>query len=588
MNTKKVFAIAMCAVLGANVLAYEYDVRQPSDDLKPTFAPADTQPGKWTLRVDDALAKAKAAGRYTLVLNTASWWCPHCELLEEMVLTSQAWKDYVAANGFYLGMLDFPYRLEVPADQQWKSWRTDLGKGWGFKCWMMSQDYLDEIGCTKEQGLEFIMGQYEWQQKLGEVDYMELITITNPLTKAEFTYGKVGYPSIIVFDPNGREVGRKMFQGWLRQANVTDAEAQEEAIQAIERIINGKCEICEDPAAGTPPANAAQTYDGWAVGANGVAGTVAFKLGKAGRDGSVKVTGSVTVGGKTTAFGQVVAKTLDEGVPLSKGKTAVGTVYFGETGLSGSFALNGATYEIKGGRNVFKAKDAAAKARAASCPKGSWNVVLKPAAEKDQTSAFQGGYGTLNVSVGASGKVRVKGYMADGTAVSVSAQAIVGSDGKTCVPIMANLYSKKGGFGFALWFKDGLLYDIDDVAPWVAAGKNAFVSTYTPMAAREAGYGTVEEELELVVPGLPDEAADIVTVGRTRWVGTEDTSFKATCNAKTGLLTGTMKVVPDGQAKAVTAKFYGAVMSGTGYGTLVVKNVGTWPVKIMLCGSCSD
>jgi len=134
---------------------------------------------------------------------------------------------------------------------------------------------------------------------------MDTITITNPLDKTAFTYGKVGYPSIVVFDPSGKEVGRKLFQSWLRQENVTDAEAQEEAIQAIEKIISGKCKICEDPVAGVPPTDKAQTYDGWAVGPDGIVGTVTFKLAKANRDGVVKVSGSAKIGSRTVRFSSV-------------------------------------------------------------------------------------------------------------------------------------------------------------------------------------------------------------------------------------------------------------------------------------------
>ena len=128
---KKMIVMTAIACTAMSVVA-EYNVRQPSDYLRPTYAAADTAPGVWSLNVEDVFAKAKAAGRPTILLNTASWWCPLCETLEEMVLNTSAWKDYVASKGFYLAMLDFPYRGHVKDEELSKSWHPELGDGWGF------------------------------------------------------------------------------------------------------------------------------------------------------------------------------------------------------------------------------------------------------------------------------------------------------------------------------------------------------------------------------------------------------------------------------------------------------------------------
>ena len=94
-KVKKILLMTICTCILSTVSA-AYNVRQPSDYLRPTYSAADTAPGAWSLTVDDVRAKAKAAGKYTILLNTASWWCPFCETREEMVLTSSVWKVYVA------------------------------------------------------------------------------------------------------------------------------------------------------------------------------------------------------------------------------------------------------------------------------------------------------------------------------------------------------------------------------------------------------------------------------------------------------------------------------------------------------------
>ena len=59
--------------------------------------------GEWTFNYEGALAKAKAEGRYTLLLFAGQWWCPHCQALERDVLLTDGFKNYVNdAIGFQL------------------------------------------------------------------------------------------------------------------------------------------------------------------------------------------------------------------------------------------------------------------------------------------------------------------------------------------------------------------------------------------------------------------------------------------------------------------------------------------------------
>ncbi|MBQ4199629.1 MAG: thioredoxin family protein [Kiritimatiellae bacterium] len=604
MNIAKIRALSLAvgvfAVLAAS--GFEYNVRQPSDYLKPTWHAADTAPGVWTLNVDDALARAKAAGKCTILMVTASWWCPYCETFEDTVLSSREWKDYVEQNGFYLAMLDFPYRNAVPADQEWKSWRPDLGKGWGFKCWLMNPAYLAEIGLTQEEGLDAIMDLYRRQGELA-LETADQITIKDWRQTGEFTYGKVGYLTLIVVGPDGNELGRLSFP-WYKTDSVTVSEAREFVFQSIEQILAGTCEICDDSMAGVPPTDVAQEYDGWLADAAGtVAGLAKFKISRRRTSGAVRVSGKVTVDGKTTTLKPVTAFDLNTAVALET-KGVVAHVAFGEIGMSGDVSVNGVRYTIGGGgRNVFKAKDAAAASRRAYFPTGIWSVVLKPS-DAVAPSPYARGYGSLTVQLRNTGIGVVSGYLGDGTRVNVKMQAIVGDKGVSCLPVYASLYGKRGGFGFLLWFKNGRLLATTAVSPWRAAGRYAsFVAHYTPVFTMSQGMGTPMDEMDLTIEDFDDNAiiralplawspaADIVEIKGTKWQGTQQSYFSAKCTTRTGTLKGTMKFSTlrnNGSIKKVRGTFTGVVMGGSGYGTVMVSGEGTWAVKIAVCGSCSE
>lgn len=612
----RIFSFASVVVLGLGLSAfgYEYDVRQPSDDLKPVFHAADTVPGKWSLNVEDVLAKAKAAGRCAIVLNSGSWWCPHCEIFEEKVFKSSTWKNFVAEGGYYLGLLDFPYRLEVSEDQQWKSWRPELGKGWGFKCWMMSADYLNEIGLTQDEGLAFIMRQYEFQKKLGEGSVSDPVVIKNPLTGADFSYCKVGYPTVIVYGPDGSELGRHAFGSWLGKPNVTDAEAQEEAIQTILKIITGTCVICDDPTSGAPDVSSAQEYDGWLVNeeTDDLVGTISVRTSRFnGKKHAVRVKVQLTVGGKRVNFPAVDAivdgciacgdELFIRDFSVEKGGY-VASIGLGRRGLTGKFVGNGESYAIAGGHNVFKARDAESKALVKLMPEGVWSLVVKSAAGP-VSDPSTGGYGALSLQMKRTGKARITGRLSDGTRASYSAQAVIGSNGMVCVPADIPLYGKKGGLGFIAWFKDGKLLSVENVTAWRAAGKRTFTCPVTIMHTMTKNVSEVEAEQELVIEqfgptstigGLPlavDPSYDAITIRSRKWKGTAATKFTATSSNATGLLTGKMTfqvITSIGRIRKISCNFFGAIMGGAGYGTVIIKNEGSFAVKITACSACDD
>ena len=606
-------ALLLFSILVGAVSPAAYDVRQPSDYLRPTYAAADTAPGRWSLNVSDVLAKAKAAGKCTILLNTASWWCPFCETLEEMVLNTAVWKEYVEAKGFYLAMLDFPYRSHVKDEELAKSWHPELGDGWGFKCWLMNPDYLASIGLSEDQGLAAIMAEYE-MQKLLALPTANEVKILRWDTKEPFTYGKVGYPTIIVFDSNGDEMGRMSFP-WHSPASITMSEAQEHVIQGIERILNGECALCEDPTSGYPDVSKAQTYNGWLHDADGrMAGTIVVKTSKQRPSTkTIKVSVAASVNGKSIRFPS--ANTAVDGCLVCGDNAEIKSfkverdgwstaLNLGENGLTGEVKGAGQSFQVTGAPDIFKAKGSDATALAEKCPVGTWGLIVeaKPAAGETVPS-FARGYGALSLELRKRGRATVSGVMGDGTKVKATAQAIIGENGLVCVPVYASMYSRRGGLGFVAWFKDDMLLSVEQISYWTAAGDVGFSIPVKMTYTMSSGMGVVPGELELNVANFPatttfggmtlveDQSFDEVSVVKKKWRGTEMTSFSALCNAKKGLLSGSMKfrlAEGDGGEKTVTGKFSGIVVGGAGYGTVVVKGEGSWPVKIAVCGSCSE
>jgi hypothetical protein len=170
------------------------------------------------------------------------------------------------------------------------------------------------------------------------------------------------------------------------------------------------------------------------------------------------------------------------------------------------------------------------------------------------------------------------------------------------VPVRADLYGKKGGLGFVLWFKGGRLFRVMEESAWSASGKNgSFKTDFGVICTPQPGPGSSDSEMDFALAGLGGNASfggqpvvsfpsiDLVKVNGNKWLGTAATGFKATANAKTGLLSGsvTFLVGSGDRPRKVRGTFAGVVTGGAGYGTVVVKGVGSFAAKIAPCGSCS-
>ena len=183
-----ILAIGFSAAVSAAV------VKEPS--IRPAWSGA--EPGVWTMDYETALAKAKEAGVYTLMYYSGLWWCPHCQALEEKALTTEAWADFVAANGFYETVLDFPNRA-----------------GTGYWCWLWETNYVAETGLSMDEAKAEIEHRYAVQDSYAAPGAVRQYNVpTWDATMQDWDrnrlieYGRIGYPSLLLVRPDGRVAGR--------------------------------------------------------------------------------------------------------------------------------------------------------------------------------------------------------------------------------------------------------------------------------------------------------------------------------------------------------------------------------------------
>ena len=598
MNMKMMTAGLALAALCLTPAMAEYNVRRPAESFKPAWTGA--RAGQWTMDYEAALANAGADGKCTVMLVSGSWWCPHCEAFEEKVLLSDEWKSMVSEQGYYLTLLDFPYRGTVKDEELSKSIHPELGPGWGFQCWLYDADYLAENGLTVEDGLREIEKRYRLQKELADESAAQ-VTIQMWDGSGEFTYGKVGYPTLIVFLPDGTEAGRFVpFVTYMEPA-----EAREYVLEQVDAIVtsalNAQCGLCSDPEEGGLEGAAGETYLGYLNSAEetGVAGTVSVKVSKRNNKGKMTLKATVAIAGKRVTLKGATTNGYETVTLVKNAKTPFkATLRFGTEGLSGTYTDGVTTYAVTGARNAFIAKDAAAKARTAAYETGAWNLAMAPVAG---APAMAGGYGSLTVTLKAKGKAKVSGRLADGTRVNVNAQAIPGDDGILCVPVDADLYSKKGGFSCVLWFREGVLFNVTDIGEWTAAGKTPFVTGWKALFSGRPGFSGTDPEMELVFASLPsainglevvsDPDLDEVSVTGTKWKGSPLSWLSATCNPKTGVVSGKLTFVTlreNGKEKKVKADVTGVVIDGKAYCSVLVKKNGSWAAKVLSCAECDE
>ena len=588
-------AAMVCAAMVAS--AYEYNVRMPSTAACPRWKGA--KAGEWTMDYEAARKQAAAEGKCVLLFTTGSWWCPHCEAFEEKVLLDHAaqWRSYIQEKGYYLVMLDFPYRGHVNDDQLWKSAHPEYGDGWGFQCWLYDSDYLAENGLTQEDGLNAIMDLYRLQKSLA-LDSATPVSIKTWDGSEDFNYGKVGYPTLILFLPDGREAGRFSPGSTYRESD--DAyNYVVEKIDSIEReALDQECGLCSDPDEWGLSGTKSETYRGWLSGGDaGIVGTFEAKVGRKDKNRDIKISATATIAGKKRRFSGLGHDCCIDTVTLVEtAGDATMELMFDENGVRGSYVGGEGAFAVAGARDVFAAKDAAAKARRALLVPGTWTFAM---AVTDAPSDMARGYGAFSVNVAKSGAAAVRGVLPDGRSVTTSGKVIIGDSDVYCLPI--SIDGSKGGLGCCLWFKSGWLFNVTDIRAWNTTGKDGFVAGWRAICSSVSGFGDLGNEFELVLPEVPesiggiplvvDPSGDEITVSKNSWTGTGVSKFKATMNAKTGMISGTMKFFVEGRNGSVRAKSFkvtGAMVSGTAYCSAVQRSYGSYAVKVSACDACED
>ncbi len=357
-------------------------------------------------------------------------------------------------------------------------------------------------------------------------------------------------------------------------------------------------------------AEVAATFDGYVLDGEEVCGIVRVKVGKANKKTeTAKVTAALTLLGdpkKRSYKGTMSKRGIAELTCNGKGNLSL---CFGTNAMWGE--VDG--WSVSGSRNVF-AKAGDPKAAALKAWQGTYTLVLETVDAEGAGSAFAWGYSGLTLTVGAKGKVKVTGTMADGAKVNVASQLLVGEK-RCCIPVVVPLYSKKGGFGFNLWLQDDGEIEVGELGEWdAAASKTPFRAWFGENVPVARAGGALPSSLSFLFMGEPEIAdAEVlydfvpwevaVTVG-ARWglpvagsvkldresgeyVDAKDSSnaagLKLTYVAKTGAFKGSFKLYAlggSGRLKKFTAKVSGVMVGRQGYGKATVKGVGSWPVAI--------
>ena len=578
-------------------------------DWKPNFQPdgypynfgpsalvpkwSEVKAGEWTFNYEGVLAKAKAEGKYTLLLFSGMWWCPHCQALEANVLLKDAFKKYVSERGYYLAALDFPYR---DGHSMWMwLWDPAYRAANGIGDWT-PQQIADE--CVKRfeyQGLMHAEGTATSTNSNVLVEISADGSTTNLAVYAAnptTVYRRVVYPTIIVIDPEGNEAGRFEYN-----KRTDSGKGPSYVIDAIEAIrTGGRSDLFAKPGAGGIEGDAAQTYDAVLADASGSpVGVATFKTSRQNpRTDLITVTGSIQIaGGRKVSLKGTAVGTAGEKISLVKnGSPFTATVMIGAEGVVGSCTDGEANYAVQGARNPFRGRDAASKARAATLKKDCWTFVLADSGKGG--SRFTRGYSSFSVAMGAKGKAKITGVLGDGSKVTLSAQALFGEGGKVLVPVIG----KKGAFSAMLEFNNWKLSAVKGVSGWNTAKSSGGWSPNAVFAA-SAGAGEVPETMYLQIEGFDPAAGidgkaiaaspvdDAVLSTGKKWSGTRGvTDLKVTFSKKNGTFKGSFNVyVTDGgRRKKLKATVSGVVVNGVPYGAAVMRNVGAWAVKLV--GSC--
>ena len=161
--------------------------------------------GEWTMDLDVAKAKAKAAEGRTLVLASGVLWCPYCKTLESDVLNSEEFATWAKANNVALVVLDNPKRSAD--DKKDKNGNLiEVGKKPDGNPPTLLR-YAESKGIS---GAEYLS-----RKMIAEADAEVVLQRNHDLLYADGELAapetlRTGYPTIIMLDSDGKVVGRML------------------------------------------------------------------------------------------------------------------------------------------------------------------------------------------------------------------------------------------------------------------------------------------------------------------------------------------------------------------------------------------
>ena len=457
---------------------------------------------------------------------------------------------------------------------------------------------------------------------------------TGTMPNQTFTYGEGQSLNACAFTRTSY-----VFRGWASTADSSSATwADGASVENLTATANGQVtlyavwermslwdepeQVVTDPSTGGQmpvlsadevfDASSAATFDGYLVRDSEVTGTIQVKVGKANASGASKLTATVVIIGepkKVTYKGSLEGS--DGRVTLTSAGNPSMTLWFGRDAFGGKLG-NGV--DIEGARNVFS-KAGEPLAAALTRLQGVYTLALGTVDAEGAGAAFAWGYSGLSLTVGAKGKVKVQGTLVDGTKVSVNSQLLAGEE-RCCIPVVAQLYSKKGGIALNVWLqKDGTI-EVVGAGAWDATpSKTPFVARFGEVVpASRVGASALPSSCAFLLDGEPNIPEMEVlynflpwqvpfTTG-ARWmlpsagsikydreaedyVDAKDSEnaagLKLSYVSKTGAFKGSFKVYATdaaGRLKKYTANVTGVMVGAEGYGTATIKNVGSVDVTI--------
>ncbi|MBR1871417.1 MAG: alpha/beta fold hydrolase [Kiritimatiellae bacterium] len=298
-------------------------------------------------------------------------------------------------------------------------------------------------------------------------------------------------------------------------------------------------------------AHEAATFDAYLYDSSGnMKGSLTIKLSKAAKSGIAKATASAQVSGE----GKYSYKGTAENGALratSAQSKRILAVTLGEKGIAGTLG----ELQVAGARNLWAGKSAADKSAAAANLKAvpaAFNIVWPDGSR----------YASCTVSIGAKGKTKVSGTLANGTKVSATAQLVAGAD-YAVIPVTL---TKAASFNIIL---KGSKIEVPGIPGAVAGVPKLTKSSYSFVAVTSP---QLKMTLHATNGKLTVPSTTVLKIKGIRIVdpSINPNKLKLTYTAKNGSFKGSFVIYEtvNGKQKKRTVSFTGVMVGDTGYGTV--------------------